>query len=160
MGGIKEDLYYNPELFDEKPYLFRDYIVSDRHFKELSDFYTQNYHDDSLKNIDFEKLFYYGKDTNNSYKIDLYFATAEVWEMMLGCDKQRATELSAGYYDTFESIGLSDDELDIVRNKFKADFNQLYINVVINIIQNNQNAKIRFEYDIQNKKGSNFVYDI
>lgn len=160
MGGIKEDMYYTSDIFYEKPYLFRDYIASDKHFGELSDFYVKNYHDDNLKNIDFEKLFYFSSDKNSS--IDLTYATAEVWEMMLGCDKLRATELSAGYYDTFESLALdlSIEELDIVKNKFGATLFEPYVDVIVNIIENNQSAKIKFEYDIKNKKGSNFVYDI
>ena len=161
MGGTKEYGDYNyPELFDKKPYLFRDYIVSYKHFSELSKFYTQSYRDEALKNIDFKNLFYFSNENNDSYTIDLSTATPEVWEMMLGCDKLRAAELSAEYYDSDESINLSDEELNIVKKKFKTSFFEPYIYVVVNIIQDSSSAKIKFEYDIRNKKGSNFVYEI
>ncbi len=161
MGGMKEDYEYNyPELFSEKPYLFRDYIVSDRHFNDLGEFYEKTYRDDSLKNVDFTNLFYFANDNNDTYKIDLSSATAEVWEMMLGCDKLRAEELSAGIYDSYESMDLSSEELRVVREKFKTSFFEPYIYVVVNIIQDDTMAKIEFEYNIRSKKGSNFVYKI
>lgn len=158
MGGIKEDLSYNSEIFVQKPYLYRDYIVSYKHFSELSEYYENYYNDDSLKNVDFKQLFFYSDD--RSYTIDLNYATALVWEMMIGCDKSKAIALSEGYYDSFESIGLSDEELNILRSRFKVSFFEPYIDVLIKVVQDDLSAKIRFEYDMKNKKGSNFVYEI
>ena len=158
MGGIKEDMSYNSDLFNEKSRLFRDYIISDKHFDELSDFYLNYYRDNSLKNIDFKELFYFSN--NRSHKVDLNYATAEVWEMMLGCDKLKATELSKSSYNSFESIGLSDEELDSVKKKFDTSFFEPYLDVVIKVEQGEHNARIRFEYDIKKREGSNFVYDI
>lgn len=157
MGKIKEDMSYNSELFNDKPYLFRDYIVSAKHLSELNDFYTSYYHEQSLKNINFKELFYFGK--NNDYKIDLSYATTEVWEMMLGCDNFRASELSATVYEALDDIGLSDDE-KLRLAKFDTSFFEPYVDVRLNIMQDKQSANIRFEYDIKNKKGTNFVYEI
>jgi len=157
MGKVKEDLSYNSELFNNKPYLFRDYIVSAKHLDELNGFYTSFYHEQSLENINFKELFYFGK--NNDYKIDLSYATTEVWEMMLGCDTFRASELSATIYEALDDIGLSDDE-KLRLAKFDTSFFEPYIDVRLNIMQDKQSANIRFEYDIKNKKGTNFVYEI
>lgn len=157
MGGIKSDLSYNSDLFSEKTNIFRDYITSYKHLKELNDFYTLHYNDDSLKNIDFKNLFYYSKDRD--YKIDLSFATARTWELMLGCDEQRAIDLSSEVYESLEDIGLSVEEKNIL-TRFKSSIFEKFLYVNLNILQENQSANISFEYDIENKKGSNFVYKI
>jgi hypothetical protein len=162
IGGIKEDSSYNSEIFNEKVYLFRDYIVSKKHFKEFEEFYEKKYDDENLENIDFDKLFYFSKDTNNSYKIDLNFATPEVWEMMLGCEKQKAELLSSkvDLYESYESIDLSDEELKLVKDIFQTSLFEPYIDVKIIILQGANSSEIEFEYDIKKKKGSNFVYEI
>ena len=157
MSGIKEDMSYNSAIFNNKPYLFRDYITSYKHLSELNDYYTDYYHEDSLKNIDFEKLFYYGK--SDSYKVDLSYATPEVWEMMLGCDKQRAIDLSSGIYESEADIDLSEEE-KVMLSRFDKSTFERFLDVRLSIIQDKQSANIRFEYDIKNNKGSNFVYEI
>ena len=159
MGGIKEDLSYNSAIFNEKPYLFRDYISSLRHLNEINSFYEKTYHDNSLKNIDFEKLFYFSSYKNNF--IDLNYATPQTWELILGCDKTRAQQLSlgTGAYTSLDDLGLSDDE-KLNMSHFSTSFFEKFINVTIEIEENFQNGKIMFEYDINKKKGSNFVYEI
>jgi len=158
MGGIKEDLSYNSSLFDEKPYLFRDYISSFEHFSELKSYYKKYYNDDSLKNIDFKNLFYFSN--NKNYTIDLNYATKETWEMMLGCDESRAIQLSEAEYDSYDSLGLDINELNTLKHKFKTSFFEPYVYVIISIMKNNNNAIISFEYDIKKKEGYDFVYEI
>jgi len=159
MGGVKEDLSYNSEIFYDKSDLFRDYIVSRQHLSEVDDFYKKTYHDDSLKNINFENLFYFSSDKNSS--IDLNYASGDVWELMLGCTKQRAQTiaLGAGTWSSVEDISLKDDEKGIL-SKFNTSFFEPYIEVVLRIVQKNSNAKVRFEYDMRTKQGRNFSYDI
>ncbi len=159
MSGIKEDASYYSNIFNEKPYLFREYITSMRHLEELNDFYTQTYYDNSLKNINFENLFYISSNKNNA--IDVNYATPEIWELILDVDKQRAKQLSqsAGNYTNLESLSLSKDEEDAI-SKFKISYFEPYIDIKIRLKQNSEIAIIRFEYNIQNKKGSNFSYDI
>ena len=157
MGINQDNISYNSDLFDKKPNLFREYIASEKHLLELNKYYTNYYHEDSLKNIDFKKLFYYGK--SDSYKVDLSYATPEVWEMMLGCSKQRAIELSGGIYDSVVDIGLSKEE-EVLLNRFKRSTFERFLDVRLSFMQDKQSANIRFEYDIENKKGSNFVYEI
>lgn len=159
MGGIKEDMSYNSGIFHEKPSLFREYITSSKHLREVNNFYMQSYHDNSLKNIDFENLFYFTKD--KSSKIDLNYATPPTWQMMLGCDTSRAKQLTlgGGAYKLLENLNLSSEEKKAL-SRFKTSYFEPYLDIVVEITQNSQNAKIKFEYDISTKKGSNFVYEI
>jgi hypothetical protein len=159
ISGIKEDNSYNSTIFDKNPYLFRDYIASSEQLKKINDFYTQEYNDNSLAKINFDELFYYSKDTNMS--IDLNFATTEVWQMMLGCQKERAEFLNAGggSYETLESMDLNDDEKEFLR-AFKTSFFEPILFVELEISRDDVHSKVTFEYDIKHKKGSNFVYEI
>lgn len=160
ISGIKDDNSYNSRIFDENPNLFRDYIVSSAHLKQINNFYTKEYNDDALKNIDFDQLFCYGEDTNTS--VDLNYATAELWEMMTGTNKERASELQAngyGAYTSFEDLGLNTTELASLK-KFKTSFFEPILFIELDIQKDKNQAKISFEYDIAQKKGSNFVYEI
>ena len=159
MGGIKEDLVYNSDIFYEKPELYRDRLASREHFREIQDFYESSYHENSLKNINFNNLFLYSN--TKDMKIDLNYATAEVWELILGIDKLRAQEILQGAipYEKLEDLGLQDDEKEKL-NRFKTSFFEPYLDIKIEVIQDDKIAKIRFEYDLVNKKGTNFSYDI
>ncbi|MEA2100526.1 MAG: hypothetical protein U9P72_10405 [Campylobacterota bacterium] len=159
MGKVKEDMSYNSDIFYEKPYLFRDFVVSDTHLGEVNDFYMKTYHDNNLKNIDFEKLFSF--NSNIKTAIDLNYASAEVWELILGVDKLRAEELSfgSGSYTKLDELGLSNHE-KLMLDRFKTSYFEPHLDVNIEIMQNSNMAKIHFEYDIKNKKGSNFSYEI
>lgn len=159
MSGIKEDFTYNTDMFNDKPYLFRDYIVSKQHLEELNRFYEQTYRNNSLSNIDFEKLFYFNSDRD--IPIDLNYATSDVWEFILGTSRDRAKQLTlgGGTYTGLDSISLSDDEKASLA-RFNVSYFEPYLDVKISIVGNKQSSNIRFEYDINNKKGSNFSYDI
>jgi len=159
MGKIKEDESYNSAIFNDKPSLFRDYLVSQKHLDEVNDFYMKSYHDNNLKNIDFENLFYFSKYRDE--KIDLNYATPQTWEMMLGCDRVRGEQLSlgGGTYNSLANVDLNDEE-KIALAKFNTSFFEPYLDVLVEISQESQSAKIKFEYDISTKKGSNFVYEI
>jgi len=158
-GGIKDDNSYNSRIFDEKPSLFREYIASSEHLKQINDFYTQEYKDNSLSKIDFNNLFYFGSDENTT--IDLNYATPEVWEMMLGVSRERAEALSlgGGLYESSEDLALNDEEKSSLR-LFKADYFVPILLIEVEISNKIESAKISFEYDIENSKGSNFVYKI
>ena len=159
MGGISDDNLYNSAIFDQKPYLFRDYIASKSHLLKINDFYMKNYHENSLENIDFTKLFNFSD--KRDIAIDLNYASIQTWEMILGVDKERAEQLflAAGAYTKLKDLGLSTQEKDAL-SSFKVSYFEPYIYVVINISENDENTKVSFEYNIINKKGSNFNYDI
>jgi len=159
IGGIKEDFSYNTQIFNDKPFLFRDYIASQEHLDEINTYFMQNYHENINNNIDFENLLYFSDDKNTS--IDANHATKEVWQLLLGTDELRGEELmlNAGAYTDKESLNLSPEE-DLSFSKFKVGFFEPFIDVKVKIMQNDKTSNIRFEYDILNKKGSNFSYDI
>lgn len=150
---------YNSDIFNVNPSLFREYIASDRHLEDINDFYTQRYYDNSLTNIDFEKLFYLSPDRQTA--IDLNYATTEVWEMMLGADRQRAEQLSqgGGNYTDLASLALNEAEAEAL-SRFDISYFEPFLDIELYISKNDQNAHIRFEYDIKNKKGLNFSYAI
>jgi len=158
-NGIKVDNSYNSSIFDENPYLFRDYVSSIKHLDKINDFYKKEYNDNNLKKINFNNLFYFTKESGTY--IDLNYATLEVWQMMLSTDKQRAQDLknAEGTYKTLADLNLNSDE-QIKLSKFKTSFFEPFLFVSIEIMQNKSRSKISFEYDIKNKKGSNFVYEI
>ena len=159
VSGVKEDNSYNSAIFEENPYLFRDYIASAKHLKKINDFYAEEYNDNSLEKIDFDNLFYFTQDKNMS--IDLNYATTEVWELLLGSTPERAEFLSsnAGAYTDDASLNLDDSELERLK-KFKTSFYQPIVLVEIDMRRDDSHSTIQFEYDIKEKKGSNFVYEL
>ncbi len=158
ISGIKGDMSYNTDIFTQKPYLFRDYISSQKHLAEISDSYMKRYNDSNIQNVDMNQLFYTSRDTNSS--VDLNQANALTWQLLLECDEQRAINLENDIFATsLEELSLEPEEL-ISLNKFKTSFFEPYIEVKIKIIQDNMNAIIKFEYDIQSNKGTNFVYEV
>jgi len=159
MGGVKEDLIYNSDIFYDKPSLFRDNIVSKEHFNEIKDYFELSFHENSLNRVDFDNLFSFSKDKNR--KIDLNYATSEVWQMILGVDKIRADELAlaGGSYIKEEDIPLESDEIDMLK-MYQYGLYEPYIDVSIEIVKDNNSAKIQFEYDLVEKKGKNFSYVI
>lgn len=163
MSGVKADMTYNSDIFNENPYLFRDYITSQNHLQVFNNFYEQTYRENSLSKVDFEKIFYFSKE-KEGYKIDVNYITPEVWRVILGCQQDRAEQLSAGAgsYAKFEDLLLSPDEMAAIKNFGISYFSffEPYIDVKVEVIKDNLNAKIRFEYNMKEKKGSNFVYKI
>lgn len=159
MSKVKEDMSYNSAIFNEKPYLFRDYIASKEHLEVINDFYTKSYNENSLSRIDFDKLFYYSKD--RASKIDLNYVNAETWRLLIACDEERAKQLSlgAGSYEKLEDIGLSEEEA-IALKRFDVSYYEPYLYISINVSEGSSTANISFEYDMKTKKGSHFVYDI
>jgi len=160
VSGVKEDFSYNSDIFNQQPNLFRDYIVSQAHLNEINQFYKKIYREDKLKDINFKNLFYYSKDKTN-YKIDLNYATIDVWQLILGCDKIRAEQLKndSGAYASVKDLVLSDDE-KLSLTHFKTSFFEPIIDVKVEIMKNGLDTYIEFEYDMKTKKGTNFVYEI
>ncbi len=162
LGGVKADLSYNSNIFNEKTTLFRDYIVSRKHLDVFNEFYKNSFYDNAISQIDFDNLFYYSNDTNASYTIDLNHVTQEVWELMLNVNALRAQELvmGEGSYSIDNKVPLSDDELSMLSN-FKTSYApQMFLDVQVEITQNKSSARIAFEYDITTHKGYNFSYEI
>ena len=167
MGGIKEDGTYNSDIFNEHPFLFRDYIASAQHLNAADVFYEQTYHENNLRSIEPHELFYTASssvDVNASnYKMDLNRVKPLVWEVLLGCDAQRAELLSsnAGFYSSTSDLGLSEDEnLSLARFHKNISYYEPYIAIKITIMKENHKAVINFEYNLESKKGSNFDLEV
>jgi len=159
MSGIKEDMSYNTDIFTQKPYLFRDYVVSYDHLNEVNDSYLKKFHDNNLKNLKIDEVFFISKDKNTS--IDLNYASISTWEILLGCDKSRATDLvnGEGTYKKLDDLSLNSEEKEMLL-RFQTKFFEPYLDVKIDIIQNNIKASIKFEYNIKSKRGSNFAFEV
>ena len=165
LGGIKEDLSYNSDIFNDHPNLFRDYITSPKHLEEINKFYIERYGDRSVDKLNSKSLFYTSAETNASnYKIDLNYATPSVWELLTGCDKDKAEALSEngqGSYTSYKDIDLNMDEKFLLTNFAKnVDFYEPIIQINIFIEEKNHKANIQFEYNLKLKKGSNFVFEV
>jgi len=147
MSGIKEDLSYRTDIFNDNPNLFRDYVASDEHLDKLLQIYKNKYHDKHIEDLKMEKLFFADKDTTT--KVDLNFATSEVFQLMLGCSKERADELNtnAGSYKELEDLHLNDDEKKMI-SKFKYSFYEPHLNIKLSTSQNNKHQSIEFRYDL------------
>ena len=160
ISGVKEDMTYNTNIFNENPHLFRDYIVSSKHLEEINNFYQQTYRNNKLKNVDFKNLFYYSKDKEH-YIIDLNYATIQTWQLLLGCDELRAEQLNeeSGAYSKLDDLDLNDDE-KLSLALFKTGYFQPIIEVKVEIMKDELETQIQFEYNMETKKGSNFVYEI
>ena len=164
MGGIKEDGSYKTDIFSQRPYLYRDYIASSAELDVASEFYEKTFHEQSIKKITPHKLFYTGSDSNSSrYKMDLNHINPVCWEVILGCDKSRAEMLSsnAGFYNSATDLRLSEDEnLSLAKFHQNISYYEPYIGVEITIMKENEKAVISFEYNLESKKGSNFVFEV
>ncbi len=159
MGKIKEDLSYNTAIFSEKPMLFRDYIASRKHFKEIERYYANTYNDESLKKIDFDTLFSYGAKKQEF--IDLNYATIAVWKLLLGVDevKARALASKSGQYTKLGDLDLNAAQKERL-SKFDTSFFEPFLEVRLEIKNEKHQAIIEFEYDVKTKKGSNYVYEL
>ena len=160
MGKVKPDNSYNSDIFSEKPYLFRDYISSLKHLYEINDFYARTYNENSLEKIEFENLFYFSK-LRDEYKLDVNYASEETWRLLVGCDEARAEQLrfGGGAYSKLEDLGLSVEEAASL-SAFDVSYYEAKLDVRVRVKRGSTSSNIRFEYDMNTKKGSNFGYEI
>ncbi|MFA5233630.1 MAG: hypothetical protein WC390_04445 [Sulfurimonas sp.] len=160
MSGIKEDASYHTRMFYDKPYLYRDYIASLEHLGQINEEYTRQYRDTTLKKADLEHLFSFNKERGT--KIDLNYATQTTWMFMLGIDEESALSLvqKSNLYRSYEDLSISDEKKIVLQEFFETSFFEPFVEVQVLINQGDKSAKIVFEYDLKNKKGSNFVYEI
>ena len=157
-GGYKE--VYKTNIFDELPELYRDRIVSKRHFDEILDFYVLERHDNAVNAIPWDELIRF--DDNNATAIDANYVTPVLWQFFIpGLQDERATELSSGggSYYALADLGLSEDEQKEIA-KYKLTFFQPVVRMDIEVMENNSSAHIVFDYDLSSKKGKHFEFGI
>jgi hypothetical protein len=160
MSGIKEDSSYHTRVFYDEPYLYRDYIASQKHLEQINKAYTRQYRDTTLKNADLKHLFLFNKERKT--KIDLNYATQATWMLMLGINEASALSLvqKSHIYESYEDLPISDEKKIVLQEVFETSFFEPFVEVQVAIERGSRSAKIVFEYDLKNKKGSNFVYEI
>ena len=157
-GGIKE--VYKTNIFDELPELYRDRIVSKRHFEKIIDFYVLERHDNAVNAIPWDALIRF--DENNATAIDANYVTPELWQLFIpGLLEERAVELAsgAGSYYELKDLGLSEDEEKMIE-KYKLTFFQPVVRIDVEVMENNSSAHIAFDYDLSSKKGKHFEFGI
>lgn len=158
---LKEDNSYRTDIFDEHPFLYRGSIASYEQLDTLHDIYKQKFHENSIDSIDSRELFKITQDANTT--LDANYISSEVWQLILGCDETRANELlSDGFLYADEKTlydSMSDEEKPFL-NIFNVHVNQTIIFVVIEINTHTKKSYIKFEYNIKNRKGRNFVFEI
>jgi len=159
MLKVKEDMSYNTDIFTHEPYLFRDYISSQKHLEVINNFYMKSYNDKAIERLEYKNLFYYSN--RHDYKIDVNYATVATWQLLLGCDELRAQEMSlnAGAYKELADLNLGPNE-KINFERFQVSYFEPILDVKIEIMKKDEVSKIEFEYDMKTGKGSNFVYEI
>ena len=159
MGGKKE--VYKTNIFDEMPELYRQRIVSSRHFEKILDFYVKERHDDAVLKVPWQDLIRF--DDNNATMVDANYITPALWQLFIpGLEVERAEALASaggGTYNTLADIDLSPEERAIV-SKYKIGFYQPVVHLDIEVLENNSSAHIAFDYDISTKKGKHFEFGI
>jgi len=159
MGGVKEDFSYLSDLYYNRPELVRNALEGAKHQAMLNEYFVNKYRYNLPESLNFEELFYYAKQRNT--KIDLNFATLQTWMFLLDCDEYRAQTLqeAAGLCTDLECFGLTPEEQTLLA-RFATSFYEPIVAVTITLRQESMLARIDFEYDLKQKKGSRFVYQI
>ena len=158
MGGYKG--VYKTNIFDEMPDLYRERIVSQRHFKTIIDFYVRERHDNAVIKLPWNELVRF--DDSNITAVDANYITPALWQMYIpGLQEERAFELAAGegMYNTLHDIDLSPEEKTELA-KFNLSFFQPTVRMDIEIFENNSSAHVAFDYDLSSKKGKHFEFGI
>lgn len=158
MSGPKD--VYKTNIFDEMPELYRERIVSKKHFDQIVDFYTRERHDNAVIKLPWKELIRF--DDDNATAIDANYITPALWQVLIpGLDEERAMELASGevIYNTLQDIDLQEE--DRVRlSTFSPSFYQPVVHMEIEILENNSSANVAFDYDLTAKKGKHFEFGI
>ena len=159
MGGFKEDGSYRSDLFYNDPTLYRNAIVSSRQMERILLDFAKKDGIDPFSKLNFDKIFAYNEDPTT--KLDLNYATPEVWELVAGVSKERAKQLfeNAGAYESLSDLGLSEEEEKIL-SLFDYSFFEPVILVHLDVLKEDISAAIEFEYDIKKKRAKRFVFEI
>ena len=157
-GGHKE--VYKTNIFDEMPELYRERIVSKRHFEKVIDFYVRERHDNAVANLPWDELVRF--DDSNATRLDVNYITPALWQMLLpNVDEQTLLDLSSGAmtYVSVDDLGLSADDRTTL-TKLKLSFYEPIVHMDIEIFENNSTAHVAFDYDLSTKKGKHFEFGI
>ncbi|WP_345975706.1 hypothetical protein [Sulfurimonas sp. HSL3-7] len=158
MSGYQD--IYKTGIFDEMPELYRERIVSKRHFDKIVDFYIRERHDNAVAKLPWKDLLRF--DDANTTVLDANYITPALWQMLIpGLEEERAIELSSGggAYSSLEDIDLSPERKEGLAT-FNLSFYQPTVHLDIEIVENNNSANVAFDYDLTAKKGKHFEFGI
>ena len=151
---------YATQIIDTMPWMYHDRIANAEHLKQILAFYTQTRHDNSVQNVPWEKLFRFAE--NGSSEIDMNYATADLWQLMIPELKEEKAVLltqNTEPYENEESI-----DLDLETQQTLAEFGVGYytpvLNVDISIAKGDLEARIILEYAIDTKEVKVLTYAI
>jgi len=161
-GGLNDpSILYQSDIFDEKMWLYRDKITSKKHLEEILNFYVKNRHDPAVHLVPWDNLVRFG-DTNDT-QLDVNYLTPDVWQMVVPTlEKDFAEELSEHFaiFTKYDDIGITPEEYKELKDVYKAKFYFPIVEVNIDVEDTNSSALIKFEYDLEKKKGKNFEFHI
>jgi len=155
-----EQPYYRTDIFEAKPWLYREKISSMTHFEQILDYYVMTRHDNNIKKIPWEELIRFGTHKDN--KLDVNYISPQLWQLLLPeLSEDVANDLASGeiVYKTSENLSLSDDDI-IKLETFKISYYVPRTLIEVDVKRNDQNVHVAFEYDLKLKKGGNFDYGL
>lgn len=161
-GGMNDSsVLYESDIFDEKMWLYRDKIASQKQLHEILDFYVKNRHDPAIYEVPWEDLVRFGD--KNDTKLDVNYMTSDVWQMCVPTLEVDAAEEMADHFAVFTKfgdLGLAKEEYRDLKEIYKGTFYEPIVEVNIDVEDRNSTAKIKFEYDLKKKKANNFEFHI
>ena len=158
MGGYKD--VYKTNIFDELPELYRDRIVSKRHFNKVLDFYVRERHDYSVKKIPWDALIRF--DEANATVLDANYIEPALWQMLLPqLQEEQAVSLADNdtLYSTLQDLDITEEERQSL-SPFSLGYFAPTVHLDIEIMENNSTAHVSFDYDMSTKKGKHFEFGI
>ena len=158
MSG-KQDVY-KTAIFDDMPWMYREKIAGSAHLDQILEYYMRTRHDYNVQKLPWGELVRFGE--HNSTQIDVNYATAEVWRMILpNADDVRVQALAEGLvvYEKEDDLNLMTDEKDEMK-RFDVSYYLPTVHVDVAVQEHNRTADIAFEYDITSKKAEAFEYGI
>ena len=158
MGGYKN--VYKTNIFDELPELYRDRIVSKRHFEKILDFYVRERHDHSVETIPWDALIRF--DDNNVTTLDANYVEPALWQLFLPqLQEEQAIALSDNdvVYSSLQDLDITAEERQSL-SPFNLGFFAPTVHLDVEIMENNSTAHVSFDYDMSTKKGKHFEFGI
>lgn len=158
MGGKQP--HYRTDIFDNRPWLYKEKIVSMAHFEQIVDYYVITRHDTKIRKIAWDNLIRFSSP--NDYNIDANYISSGLWQLLLpDLSEDIARDLSSweNLYKTEEDLGLSQEELEHL-HRFQLSYYVPRLNVNVDVKRNDQNVHVAFEYDIKTKKVGSVDYGL
>jgi len=152
--------HYRTDVFDSKPWLYRERIVSMAHLEQIIDYYIMTRHDENIKKIPWKQLVRFS--VHNDRYIDANYMTPQVWQLLLpDLNEGVSTDLAKWdvVYKESGDFGLSEEDLEHLK-KFRLSYYVPRLEVNVDVSRNDQNVHVAFEYDLKTKKGGNFDYGL